>query len=284
MKVGYCSAGCSSDRAFNPIAYSEDAQVWTTAKNLSRLARTLEFNLKAGLHLLVLDAGLVPYAAHPLNTLKWTEEFAADFAALGAFVREMGMRIAIRPGVPFSGPGSYPDYYEYAATVLGAMGLGEDARIPTRPGDPEKFYEQFDIAPPEVRRRLAVLNDDVWTIVRCCEISRECGVPIMYDHYYAGKEGIVADLLDACARTWRKNDGLPLVRFSLPGKDADTTAPTIDARQFLSFLTLSRPLDLDILVDFADGERSAMIAMIAAFEEPRLVPKRRCLHAAGLKE
>jgi len=278
MKVGYCSAnrsiGCSPGHTFDITAYSEDAIIWAVAENLSCLARILEFNRKAGLHLFVLDTGLVPYAAHPLNTLDWAEEFAADFAALGAFVREMGMRIAMQPGVPFAGPGSYPGYYKYVATVLGAMGLGEDARILTRPGDPATFYEQFDAVPAEIKKRIAVLNDDVWTVERCREIAERCGVPVVYDHQHAGNEGAVADLLDACVRTWKEEDGLPLIRFSLPGKGAERSAPTIDPDQFIPFLTLSRPLDIDIMVDFPDREQSALVAMIAAFEDPRLMPKR----------
>lgn len=278
MKVGYCSVnraiGFSPGHTFDITTYSEDAMIWATAENLSCLARILEFNRKAGLYLFVLDTALVPYAAHPRNTLNWAEEFSEDFAALGTFARNMGIRIAVQPGVPFAGPGSYPGYYTYAATVLDAMGLGEDARILARPGDPATFYEQFDAAPANIRERLVVMNDDVWSVERCCEIADRCGVPVVYDYRPDENERDVADLLDACAATWKKDDGTPMVRFARSGPAAAGQEPTIDPDRFISFLTLSSPRDIDILVDFPDREQSALIAMIAAFEDPRLQPKR----------
>ncbi|WP_165394851.1 apurinic/apyrimidinic endonuclease family protein [Methanofollis fontis] len=286
MKVGYSSAnhsiGCSTGNSFDITAYSEGTQIWATAENLSCLARILEFNRKAGLHLFVLDTRLVPYAAHPVNTLDWAEEFAADFAALGAFIRESGIRIAMQPPVPFSGPGSYPGYYEYSAMVLRAMGLGGDARIPARAGDPALFGEQFDKATPEVKRRLALMNDDLCTVARCCEVARECGIPVMYNHYFSEDEDSVTGALEACARTWKEEDGLPLVRFSPRTEGATTPAHTLDPPRFLTFLERSHPLDFDLLIDFPDREQSALVAMIAAFEDPRLLPGRKKLRPGAV--
>jgi UV DNA damage repair endonuclease len=74
-----------------------------------------------------------------------------------------------------------------------------------------------------------------------------------------------------CAATWREGDGAPIVRFATPGKDG-RPAHTIDADRFIEVLEASRPADPDILVDFQDREQSALIAMIAAFEDPRLFP------------
>ncbi|HDS63466.1 MAG TPA: hypothetical protein ENN52_04980, partial [Methanofollis liminatans] len=96
MKIGYpCanrSIGCSPSRTFDLRVFSRDHLILTIAENLSCLARILEFNRKAGLYFFVIGPGLIPYATHPANTLNWAEEFAADFAAVGAFVRDAGMQ------------------------------------------------------------------------------------------------------------------------------------------------------------------------------------------------
>jgi len=286
MKIGYpCanrSIGCSPSRTFDLRVFSRDHLILTIAENLSCLARILEFNRKAGLYFFVIGPELIPYAAHPANTLNWAEEFAADFAAVGAFIRDAGMRIAVQPSCGFAVPeGKGEREAAHAAAILDAMELGTDAKViawagsgPDRETAQDRTFEWLNRLPGGIRRRIAIRNDDTLPVADCCAVAEECGVPVVYDHLHhcsAPSPFNSAEAMRRCAATWHEEDGAPILVFATPEGDG-RTAHTIDADRFAEVLEASRPENPDILIDFQDREQSALIAMIAAFEDPRLFP------------
>lgn len=68
-------------------------------KNLRNTQRLLWHNVAHGLRLYRLTSQLAPLATHPLMAdWHWQAEFGEDFAALGAMMREYGLRISSHPG------------------------------------------------------------------------------------------------------------------------------------------------------------------------------------------
>ncbi|WP_218133160.1 apurinic/apyrimidinic endonuclease family protein [Methanofollis tationis] len=286
MKIGYpCanrSIGCSPSRTFDLRVFSRDHLILTIAENLSCIARILEFNRKAGLYFFVIGPGLIPYATHPANTLIWAEEFAADFAAVGAFIRDAGMRIAVQPSYGFAVPeGKGEREAAHAATILDAMELGTDAKViawagggPGRESAQDRTFKWLNRLPDGIRRRIAIRNDDTLSVADCCAVAEECGVPVVYDHLHrdsAPSPFSSAEAIRRCAATWHEGDGAPILVFATPEADG-RPAHTIDADLFAEVLAASMPADPDIVIDFQDREQSALIAMIAAFDDPRLIP------------
>jgi UV DNA damage endonuclease len=213
------------------------------------------------------------------------EEFAADFAAVGAFIRDAGMRIAVKPSCGFFGAEGRGDAETtHAAAILDAMGLGTDAKVLVWAGGGPQMETAQDRSvnwlknlPDGIRRRIAIRNDDILSVADCCAVAEECGVPVVYDHLHHGRSPSPCSTTEAvrrCAATWHEGDGAPILVFATPETDG-RPANTIDADRFADLLAASMPTDPDILIDFRDREQSALIAMIAAFDDPRLFPGRK---------
>jgi UV DNA damage endonuclease len=81
----------------------------------------------------------------------------------------------------------------------------------------------------------------------------------------------VDDVLGRVSRTWESADGTPMVDYSSqqPEARAGTHAETIDLDDFRRFLVMSRPFDLDVMLEIKDKETSALKAVLAASADPR---------------
>lgn len=269
MKIGYPCAnltlgpmtGLLPDRRQAP-AEEVDAAV---VENLACLARTLEFNEKADLSFFAISPRAVPHR---------TAAYAECLAAVGAYVREKGMRIATCPAGPALTPERRAADLVHLASLLDAMDLDTTAKIPVRiygRGDADEFCREYDSLPDAVARRLVIRNDRFHTVEDCRAIGRACGVPVAYDRHQAG--GDPGEAVRECARTWRKEDGVPIVFYG--SLDRDTPhPPSVDPAAFGSFLAATAPTDIDVMLLFRDRERSALIARRVAHDDPRLAADR----------
>jgi UV DNA damage endonuclease len=285
VRIGYpClnrSIGCTPSRTFRLASYSPERLAGTVAANLDCLERILEFNRSRGLLFLRITSDLVPFASHPVCRLRWDEEFAPRFASLGAFIRRHGMRISMHPD-PFTLINS-PDEevfrrsaaeLDYHARVLDLLGLERTARIQVhgggvygdKPAAIGRFRRRFERLAGAVRRRLVVENDDrLFTVADCLEISRQTGAPVLFDsfHHQLNNRGeSMAEALALAAATWGKGDGPPMADYSSqkPGERRGSHAERIDLRDFAAFVRAAGGLDLDIMLEIKDKERSALRA------------------------
>ena len=69
----------------------------TVTANLAGLAEMVAYNRQHGLLFLRISSDLVPFASHPVCTLDWAREFAAEFARIGRSIRDGGLRISMHP-------------------------------------------------------------------------------------------------------------------------------------------------------------------------------------------
>jgi len=286
MRIGYpCMntvLGCTSARTFRLKSWSEERFLSTVAENLACLSRILVFNAERGLLFFRITSDLVPFASHPVNVLDWTSIFAEEFAGIGAFIRDHGMRISMHPDQftlltsPDTGvcERSVAEL-TYHAAVLDAMGLDATAKVQVHLGgvygDREaaigRFLDRYRTLPREVRRRLVVEHDDrLYTEAECRAVGRACGVPVLFDAFHhdcnpsaLGTGAAVA----ACAATWKEKDGVPMVDYSSqePGERRGRHARTLDPAHFATFLAAARAHDPDIMLEIKDKEQSALRAL-----------------------
>ncbi len=261
MKIGYpClnrSLGCTSSRTFRLASYSPERLVETVRLNLECLGRLLQYNRDNGLLFLRITSDLVPFASHPVCVFPWPKEFAQRFAALGAFIRQHGMRISMHPDQFTLINSPSEDIFRrsaaelfYHARVLDMLGLDGTAKIQIHAGGVyndkaasiDRFCARFEQLPETVRRRLVVENDDrLYSVTDCLLISRRTGVPVLFDSFHhrlnSRGESAAAGLAMAAA-TWKKVDGPPMVDYSSQklGERTGSHAEHIDLKHFARFI------------------------------------------------
>jgi UV DNA damage endonuclease len=285
VKIGYpClnrSLGCTSSRTFRLRSYAPERLLATVRENLLCLRRVLEFNRVNGLLFFRITSDLVPFASHPICSVPWPDFFAAEFAELGAFIKRSGMRISMHPDqfTLINSPDA--DIFRrssaelsYHARVMDLLGLDRTAKIQIHGGGVygdkakslDRFCRRFEKLGLSVRRHLVVENDDQrYGLADCLHLSRRTGIPVLFDsfHHRLNNEGEdLASAISLAAASWGKSDGRPMVDYSSQKKGArrGSHAESIDVKHFSRFLEAVGAIDLDIMLEIKDKEKSALRA------------------------
>jgi UV DNA damage endonuclease len=159
--------------------------------------------------------------------------------------------------------------------VLDLMELPANAKVQVhvggvygdKPAAMARFVAGYRALPPSVRRRLVIENDDrSYTVGDCLEVSRQCGVPVLFDvfHHRVNCSGeSVAEALERCAATWGRRDGPPMVDYSSqePGQRRGRHAEHIARQDFRRFLVQARGVECDVMLEIKDKEKSALAAL-----------------------
>jgi len=296
MRIGYpcinTTLDCKAGRTFRLKSYSEERLTATVQSNLDCLLRILEFNARNDLLFFRITSDLIPFASHPVCLFNWQERFAARLSYVGRLARRHAMRISMHPDqfVVINSPKE--EVVEnslrelaYHAEVLDLMELDESAKIQIHVGGVygdhaagmARFVKRYLMLSEAIRRRLVVENDErSYTLSDCLAVSTEAGIPVLFDafHHQVHNRGeTVAEALRLAARTWKKEDGPPMVDYSqaAPGKTRGSHAASVDVREFQRFLAETRPLDFDVMLEIKDKEKSALRAVRAARRDARLV-------------
>ena len=296
MKIGYpcinLSLSCRPSRTFRLASLSWERLRNTLSENLACLEKIVRWNAEHGLLFLRITSDLVPLASHPENRFPWDEEFAPDFARIGALIRRFGMRISMHPGQytllnsprPEVGRAAVADLC-YHARVLDLLGLDRTAKIQIHVGGVygdkkkamERFIRAYEALPDGVKNRLILENDErFYTFSDVLLLHRKTGIPAVFDffHHELNSDGKkLPEALESQRETWGPEDGLPIVDYSspLPGGRTGSHAYALDEAHFLRFLEESRPYDFDLMLEVKDKERSALRALELARGDPRLV-------------
>lgn len=165
---------------------------------------------------------------------------------------------------------------EYHAQVLDALGLGTDAKVQIHVGGLygnreeaiRRFVSNYGKLPQAVQRRLVVENDDrLFPISDCLRIHGETGIPVLSDSFHHAclnrGEPLREALLSASA-TWNGSiDGPLMCDYSSQQKGArkGSHALHLDPNDFRGLLRASRGLDMDVMLEIKDKERSALLAL-----------------------
>jgi len=286
MKIGYAclnySLGCQANKTFRLASYTDQRFIETAENNLNCLQRILEFNAEHDLMFFRISSEIFPFASHDVLNVDWQKHFRLKLADIGAFIRKHKMRISMHPDqfVLINSPRSQVveagiKDLVWHAQLLDTLGLEETAKVQIHVGgvygDREKamasFVENYRKLPDFVRRRLVIENDDkCFALLDCLKIYEMVGIPLIFDnfHHQCLNHGEpLADAIKAAARTWARKDGVMMTDFSsqqtgaVKGKHADTIAVAI----FEEFITTTKFLDFDIMLEIKDKENSALKAL-----------------------
>jgi len=296
MRIGYpcinLSLSCRPSRTLRLASLSWERLRNTLSENLACLEKIVCWNARHGLLFLRISSDLVPLASHPENRFPWDEEFAPDFARIGALIRGFGMRISMHPGQYTLLNSPRPEVVKaavadllYHARVLELLGLDQTAKLQIHVGGVygnkkkamERFVRAHEALPEDVKRRLVLENDErFYTLSDVLLLHRKTGIPVVFDffHHELNPDGkTLAEALEAQRETWGPEDGLPIVDYSspLPGGRRGSHANALDREHFRRFLEESRPYDFDLMLEVKDKERSALRALELARGDPRLV-------------
>jgi UV DNA damage endonuclease len=286
VKIGYAcinlSLECRSSRTFRLKSYSAEKMERTVSENLSCLLEQLRFNLEHGIHYFRISSDLVPFASHPVCDYPWQRAFKGEFEQVGGFIREHAMRVTMHPDQFILINSPHEDITArsvaelvYHAEVFDLMGLDGTHKIQIHVGgvygdraaSMKRFATRFRRLPARVKRRLVVENDErSYGLADCLSVHAATGVPVVFDtlHHAANNRAEdVREALMAAGSTWEEKDGLPMVDYSSQkaGGRPGAHAHALDAGDFRSFLEAARGLDLDVMLEVKNKERSALEAL-----------------------
>ena len=295
MKIGYpcvnLGIGCTSSSTFRLSSYSERRLIEAVKSNLNCLERVLDFNIRHGILFFRITSDMVPFASHPVCNYDWGGHFQSRLEIIGETIRKHQVRISMHPDqfvvINARDRGVFErsvKELEYHAKVLDLMGLDTTAKLQLhvggvygdKVGSMRRFEERYTTLPDHVRKRLVIENDDVsYSLSDCMEISAATGAPVLFDsfHHSLNSNGeSVGEAFRLFTKTWRKNDGIPMVDYSSqdPGQKSGKHSKTIDKVEFMAFLKATVPYDFDLMLEIKDKENSALRALRAATGDMRL--------------
>ena len=287
MKIGYPCVNetlpCSAAGTFRLASYSPERVEATVAANLACLRQILAWNVAHGLLFFRIGSGIVPFGSHEVNTFPWQERFASEFQAIGAYIRQHGLRISFHPDqfVVLNSPNpvivsrSVAELV-YQGSMLDLMGLDSTAKLQIHAGGAygdktvalTRWTETFhSLVPDAVKARLVVENDDrLYSLRECLSLHDMTGVPILFDNFHhecLNHSEPMHEALRLAAATWHPTrDGVLMMDYSSQapgerkGKHTDTLVPML----FENFLADLDGLDVDMILEIKDKEPSAVRA------------------------
>ena len=283
MKVGYpCmnqSLDCTAASTFRLASYSDERLVQTVTSNLACLRRILEYNVAHGLLFFRIGSDIVPFASHEVNTFPWQTHFAAEFRAIGDYIKAHGMRISLHPDqfVVLNSPN--PDIVRrsiaelvYQGSMLELMGLDSTAKLQIHLGglygDREaaiaRFVAVWRTLPPAVQVRVVVENDDrLFSLQDCLQLHAATGIPILFDNFHHecfNHDEPMTEALRLAAATWHPTrDGIMMMDYSSQsrGERKGKHVGAMEEDLFQEFLQQLQGLDVDIMLEIKDKEASA---------------------------
>lgn len=300
MKIGYpCinrSLPCKGDRTFRLRSYSEERLSQTIQNNLNCLFQILHFNVDHGILFFRITSDLIPFASHPICTFPWRTQFKERFEEIGQFIKNNDLRISMHPDQFIVLNTPRKDVLQrsiaelsYHATILDLLKLDETAKIQLhvggvyndKPQSIERFIKCYSSLDLPIKRRLVIENDEKsYSLDECLQIHERTKIPVLFDYFHhtlLNKQEPLCQILEACHKTWQKNDGMPMIDYSSqkPHMTRGAHAEHLDLSDFLFFLDHSTPYDFDLMLEIKDKEKSAIKALQILKSDNRYIRLRK---------
>jgi UV DNA damage endonuclease len=220
---------------------SHDTRRWQTGPHLRHslemLGAILDRLERDDIRMYRMPTQLAPYATFPGHPEfhGQVEECAEELAAIGARVRELGVRLSSHPGQYTVLNSENLDTRAAAAAELevqgalfDAMGLGPEAIVVLHVGGAaggvqaarDRFEEGFATLSDAARRRLVIENDDrTFGLVDVLPLAEAIGRPVVFDvlhHHCHDPEGLtLAEAFPLALDTWPAGVR-PKIHYSSP--------------------------------------------------------------------
>jgi len=267
-------------------------------ENIDGLQAILEFNERREFRLFRLGNEFIPFASHPVNELRWWEEFRRPLREVGQWARRHGHRLSfhashftiLNSAQPHVAEAALADI-TYLGRVLEAMELGPEHKVILHGGVATPTFEEaearFEAAvarvPAEYRSHLALENDDrFYTLERVLGLSARTGLPVVVDVFHHAclpgtwQDLSCAELLRRTFPTWRAEESPPKIHFSTQdsGKRLGAHDYWVDGAELERFLegTRSVSADFDIMFESKGKDLALEPLMPLLREAPRFQP------------
>ena len=308
--------------------------------NIDHLRRLLEYNVQNNLRFLRIGSGVMPFASHKINTIRWWEPqvFGTALKEIGDFVKHHDIRLSMHPDqfTLLNSPNAEItarsiSELEYHARFLDAMEVDATAKIQIHCGGVygmglascmfklrapsvctcliwpiqashvtvvfrklisgrslltvhspcsvlfmvsgnkdeaiDRLVQEYHKLSPAVKRRLVIENDDrLFSLKDCLRVHTRTGVPILFDnlhHECLNENEPMREALIAAMKTWKPEDGVPLIDYSSQEPDArrGNHAETLDPKHFAEFIRVTEGLSYHMMLEIKDKEPSALRAL-----------------------
>jgi UV DNA damage endonuclease len=249
-------------------------------ENLNALERVITFLERQNILLYRITSNLIPFASHPINALRWWDEFAPPLMAIGRRFRMLGVRVSTHPGqfTVLNSPTAAVvkaavAELEYHARLLDVLGTDTSAKIIVHVGGlyagsealaMDRFCAVASELPPAVRQRLVVENDDrLFDAEEVLSIAHRVHIPVVFDwlHHNANAcRAPLTEVLPAIFATWKPEDGRPKVHLSSQAPDGPLGAHAdfVEVSDALAFFEVLPPQPFDCMLEAKQKDRAVL--------------------------
>lgn len=289
MRFGYACLNLSIPARSNHRCLLKNASPGTLrrliSQNLNGLRAILEYNAARNILLFRISSDVIPFASHPINQVKWEDEFAPELGLLGEIVKKYDMVVSMHPGqyTIINSPhlqvvrNSLAEL-DYHRRFLDALSDSSCHKIVIHVGGlygdkaraKQRFIEQSRDMCPALKRRLVIENDDrLFSAADVLELSLQTGLPMVFDylHHLANPSGPgrVAEWLARARDTWKPHDGDYKLHYSDqdPQKKKGSHAQSIDIEKLRLFLAELPDHHANIMLEGKDKNLSVERVMAA---------------------
>jgi UV DNA damage endonuclease len=288
MKIGYpCinySIGKKTVSTFRLSLYTEEKFIQCVTYNLATLVEILKFNIANNLMFFRISSDVIPFASHPICKFDWKEYFKPDLIKIGQLIKHHNIRISMHPDQFVILNAKSQDIVnnsirelEYHTDLLDLMELDYSSKVQIHIGgvygDKAKSKKQFisnykTLLSENIKKRLVIENDDhLYNLKDCIEIHEFTGIPILFDvfHHLCFDNNFPLNIaLQISNNTWNPGkDGIMMIDYSNQelNQKKGKHSHTLDIKQFEKFIISIPNLDLDIILEIKDKEKSAKKAI-----------------------
>lgn len=239
--------------------------------NIVDLKKILEYNIENKIHFYRITSALIPLATHPDVNWDYRSALSVDFNIIGDIVKDNNMRVDTHPD-QFNVINSVDDevventkrnlwfhvnLFEDMGYSLGKMVLHVGSSAGGKDAALKRFENNFKNYPEEITSKLILENDDkTFTAKETLGLCQKLGAPMVLDvhHHICNNNGYdIEEILPDILNTWNGEVLPPKLHFSSPkdGPKDRKHADFIDARDFIDFIEICKPLnkDLDIMIE-----------------------------------
>jgi UV DNA damage endonuclease len=282
IRIGYAGVNTelpSASSTFRLARYSVQRMLGIASANLAALQQILAWNADHGVHLFRITSNLIPFGSHPVNRGEWRTALKHDFARIGRFIRDQGMRVSMHPGQYSVLNSPHEATYEntlqelvYHETVFTLMELGFGHKIVIHGGGAygnkakaaRVLVDRIAGLDSRIRLRLVLENDEhVFTardILAICETSGIPGVLDVFHHRVLpslpGKR--TREVIGMFAPSWAAERQKIHYSNQEPGKVMGSHSSRVDIDAFREFHAEIRDLDIDIMLEVKDKQASVL--------------------------
>lgn len=249
--------------------------------NLRSLERQIDYNVEQGIRLFRISSDIIPFAGTAVNTVNWANDFQESLKRISGKIMAGRIRVSMHPGqytvINTKDEGVLTravDDLTWHAKFLDVLGTPLSSKIVLHIGGVyddkveamRRFVKRFRALDDKIRRRLVIENDErLYTVDDVLQISSEIGVPVVYDNLHHDTKcphdfRSHADILSACAKTWRLEDGRPKIHYSQQalGKKSGAHADSVSSEAFLAYYREIHGDAFDIMIEGKDKNLSAV--------------------------